>query len=312
MSMEFTVTEYLDLGALKQELGLAGWAMVDCSVGADGLVYLLFSGHVPERINGMFVDTRANAHYRGIGLAVDWQDGTVLGWEQYDFGMQGMNFHFIQPIGEDILLLGARSRCYRDGSADQNAVIVDRNGGKLREMCLGDGIQSCAVTADGRIITSYFDEGVFGNFGWDKPVGSCGLIVWDRQGREVWKNGTYPIWDCYAMNLDDQENLWFYYYDEFNLVRTNFRSGDRVFKPRHDGMTDFLVTASGRGILTDGGYGNHSQFHYYEFRGQELRYQAAADIVCAGKKLLLKQYHFRGSKAVMLDNRERLFCREIL
>ena len=198
--------------------------MVDCSVGADGLVYLLFSGHVPERINGMFVDTRANAHYRGIGLAVDWQDGTVLGWEPYDFGVQEMNFHFIQPIGEDILLLGSRSRCYRDGSVDQNAVVVDKNGRKLREMCLGDGIQSCAVACDGRIITSYFDEGVFGNFGWDRPVGSCGLIVWDRNGQPIWKNKTYPIWDCYAMNLDDQENLWFYYYSEFNLVRMNLNA----------------------------------------------------------------------------------------
>ena len=49
----------------------------------------------------------------------------VLGWEPYDFGVQEMNFHFIQPIGEDILLLGSRSRCYRDGSVDQNAVVVE-------------------------------------------------------------------------------------------------------------------------------------------------------------------------------------------
>ena len=67
-----------------------------------------------------------------------------------------------------------------------------------------------------------------------------------------------------------------------------------------------------RGILTDGGYGDHSQFHYYELKGQELRYKGGADIVCEGKKLLLKQYRFRGSKAVLLNNQERLFCREIL
>ena len=312
MSMEFAVTEYLDLAVLKQEQGLGAWTMVDCSVGADGMVYLLFSSHVPERINGMFVDTWANARYRGIGLAVDWQDGTILGWEEYEFGVHEMNYHFIQPLGEDILLLGARARRYRDGSTDMNAVIVDKNGGTLRSMCLGDGIESCAVTRDGRIITSYFDEGVFGNFGWDSPVGSCGLIVWDRMGEAVWKNKAYSICDCYAMNLDDQEHLWFYYYNEFNLVRTDFQSGDMVFKTRHDGMTAFLVAASGRGLLTDGGYGNHSQFHYYELRGRSLSYKAAADIVYQGKKLLLKRYHFRGSKAVLLDNRERLFCREIL
>lgn len=36
---------------------------------------------------------------------------------------------------------------------------------------------------DGRIVTSYFDEGIFGNFGWDQPLGASGLVVWDEQGR---------------------------------------------------------------------------------------------------------------------------------
>ena len=310
--MEIVMTEFLDVAALQRELGMEAWTMADCSVGADGMIYLLFSACVPERINGMFVDTRADTEYRGLGIAADWQDGTILGWEQYDFGMHEMNYHFIQPVGEDILLLGARARRYRDGSADQNAVIVDRYGRKLHKMCLGDGIESCAVTRDGRIVTSYFDEGVFGNFGWDQPVGSCGLIVWDRDGNAVWKNRAYSICDCYAMNLDDQENLWFYYYDEFNLVRTDFKSKDWAFKPRRDGITAFLVTASGRGLLTDGGYGKHGQFHYYEFRGMNLAYKAPVDVVFDGKTLSFNWLHFRGSKAVLVDNCGRLFCREIL
>ena len=162
------------------------------------------------------------------------------------------------------------------------------------------------------MITSYFDEGVFGNFGWDQPVGSCGLIVWGRDGNAVWKNRVYSICDCYAMNLDDQENLWFYYYDEFNLVRTDFKSKDWVFKPRRDGITAFLVTASGRGLLTDGGYGKHGQFHYYEFRGMNLAYKAPVDVVYNGKTLSFNRLHFRGAKAVLVDNCGRLFCREIL
>ena len=116
--MEIVMTEFLDLAALQRELGMETWAMADCSVGADGMIYLLFSACVPERINGMFVDTRANTEYRGLAIAADWQDGTILGWEQYDFGVHEMNYHFIQPVGEDILLLGARARRYRDGSRD--------------------------------------------------------------------------------------------------------------------------------------------------------------------------------------------------
>ena len=27
-------------------------------------------------------------------------------------------------------------------------------------------------------------------------------------------NDDYSIYDCYAISLDEEENLWFYYYDE--------------------------------------------------------------------------------------------------
>ena len=85
--MEIVMTEFLDVAALQRELGMEAWTMADCSVGADGMIYLLFSACVPERINGMFVDTRANTEYRGLGIAADWRDGTILGWGQYDFGI---------------------------------------------------------------------------------------------------------------------------------------------------------------------------------------------------------------------------------
>lgn len=97
--MEIVMTEFLDLAALQRELGMETWAMADCSVGADGMIYLLFSACVPERINGMFVDTRANTEYRGLAIAADWQDGTILGWEQYDFGVHEMNYHLYSRLG---------------------------------------------------------------------------------------------------------------------------------------------------------------------------------------------------------------------
>ena len=45
----------------------------------------------------------------------------------------------------------------------------------------------------------------------------------------LWKNEKYSIYDCYAISLDEEENLWFYYYDEFRLVRTNVKE-DFVFE----------------------------------------------------------------------------------
>ena len=82
---------------------------------------------------------------------------------------------YTSPAGEHFLLLGARC-AYRENGPDPNAWIVSRDGAVLSRFCLGDGIQDRVVKKDGTIITSYFDEGVFGNYGWDEPLGDCGPV----------------------------------------------------------------------------------------------------------------------------------------
>lgn len=109
----------------------------------------------------MFVDTKANTEYSAIRLSVDWESGEVVHHELLEFGNHKMNFHFIQPIGENILLLGVRCMYYENPGPEKNAVLVDVMGNVVKEFCLGDGIQDCIVTDSGDIITSYFDEGVF-------------------------------------------------------------------------------------------------------------------------------------------------------
>ena len=69
----------------------------------------------------------------------------------------------------------------------------------------------------------------------------------------------YSIYDCYAISLDEEENLWFYYYDEFRLVRTNFKE-DLVFDVPIEGSGAFSVAPSGNAFLFQGGYHrNHYQ-----------------------------------------------------
>ena len=93
----------------------------------------------------MFVDTQANTEYRALCLFIDWQDGSLLGEEVLEFGVRKMNFHFIQPIGDDILLLGARSMMYKNGIPDQNAVFLDPPWQDPVRHMFGDGIQDCMV-----------------------------------------------------------------------------------------------------------------------------------------------------------------------
>ena len=51
---------------------------------------------------------------------------------------------------------------------------------------MGDGIADVQSDDAGNIWTSYFDEGIFGNNGWNEPVGAPGLLCFDSTGRITW------------------------------------------------------------------------------------------------------------------------------
>lgn len=306
------MTSYVELKELFQFYNRSMNSLVNIQIGYDGRVYILLSAQIPERIQGMFVDTEANTEYSAIVLTVDWGSGEVIHHEMMGFGIHKMNFHFIQPIGENILLLGARCRYYESSGSEKNAVIVDAMGNVVNEFCLGDGIQDCIVTDTGNIITSYFDEGVFGNFGWEQPIGSCGLIVWSQEGDIKWKANNY-IYDCYALNIDEHNQIWYYYYDEFDLVKTDLKS-DVVYKPKmqNDGFDVFLISKDGRTIVHDGGYNKHFDFFAETIEGEQLNGYEGVDFVHNKEKLLVKMCSFRSSQAVLVDSHNRLFVKDVV
>lgn len=291
---------------LKVKHSIEKYTFVNGCIGYNDEVYFLFSEHVPERIKGMFVDTQANTRYMAVHGIVDWINEELVYEECFDFGVHEMNYHLIQPIGENILLLGARSRLQKSGMYEENACIVNQQGEILRAFCLGDGIEDCIVTRDERIITSYFDEGVFG----DAPFGNKGLVIWDCMGHRIWENKKYWIMDCYAINVDEQENLWFYYYADDALVWTNFEK-DIVYHPEIEGMTKFLIT-KGKQLLCDGGYNNHGQFYKIDILHDHLANMEIVNLEYDGKLLFLKDAAFRSSKAIFMDDRERIYFKDII
>ncbi|MFQ7717251.1 MAG: hypothetical protein ACLRIT_12695 [Blautia sp.] len=152
---------------------------------------------------------------------------------------------------------------------------------------------------DGTIITSYFDEGVFGNYGWDEPLGACGLIAWTSEGTPLWKNENYSIYDCYAISLDEEENLWFYYYDEFRLVRTNFKE-DFVFELPIEGSGAFSVAPSGNTFLFQGGYQQRDKFYFLTAHGDHLGQKQEAIPTCDGNKVAVEQCSLLRSRMLFL------------
>ncbi len=195
------------------------------------------------------------------------------GVRKLDFPRLKMEYDFVQPLqNERILLVSARSNWYAAKKYDLNAAVFERDGTFVRNFLLGDGIQDMYVTDQDIIWTSYFDEGIFGNNGWEEPVGIRGLKAWDTEGKEVF---TYPrsiihsMEDCYALNVVADEDIWFYYYMEFALAR--YHNGELFYyKPGVKGADGFTLFEDY--ALFRGGYDSPEKFILYHFRNKyEMR-----------------------------------------
>ena len=169
-----------------------------------------------EQGGGIFPQPRMERpyHFRLVRVATD---GTVTtnSLPQLDLTFPMVD---VFPDGR-ILLAGPRCSWRSETDVDRNGAVIDPQTGAVSRILLGDGIEDVFIDTRGRIWVSYFDEGVFGEFGWNDPgpppTGSSGLMVFDAAGAILW---TYPwqgrepaIEDCYAMNVSgDAAAIYFY------------------------------------------------------------------------------------------------------
>jgi hypothetical protein len=206
---------------------LDGWGSpVTFGVGWDGAIYAA-AGRATEPLT----------ENRGIGIfpkskLAESTDYVVLRWEQGKVqklvhSRESLVASYVQPYPGGVLLVGARCR-WRPEGAEKNALALDWSGRELRRLTLGDGIQDLRVTTNGAIWASYFDEGVFGNFGWSRPgpraMGAAGLLAFSPEGEQRFAYdaeaaGTDSICDAYAMNVAGDDDVWLYFYTEFPIVR---------------------------------------------------------------------------------------------
>ena len=135
---------------------------------------------------------------------------------------------YVQPVPDGVLVVGARcSWRQSESEPEKNAVVFDHCGVELRRFCLGDGINDVRVDRRGFIWVSYFDEGIFGNYGWEgsgrRPLGAPGLVKFDGSGNSLAEYdaeaaGTDAICDAYAINLASDDDVWVYFYTDFPIV----------------------------------------------------------------------------------------------
>ncbi len=246
-NVKITLVPFADLSSY-----IEGFTIVSAQWGHDGLAYALLMNQIPERKQGMFVQTELEQRYTYKVLVVSehYIEEIIIPDQQYFY-------HFVQPLHEHMLLVGARAAYHGQDRFDRNARVWSRNGVKVRDFLLGDGIQNVQVTREGTIWTSYFDEGVYGNYGWSDPIGASGLIAWDAEGTIRYKNTAALIDDCYALNVVSEQEIWFYYYSDFQLghitTGVNTQSSQVAFiNPGISGSSGFCT--DGKHFLFEAGY----------------------------------------------------------
>ena len=169
----------------------------------------------------------------------------------------------VQPMpGGKFLVAGARCRWRRDGP-DRNGVLYDTDGQVVAEGVLGDGIGHVLATSDGQVWIGYFDEGIYGNYGWgqdgtEEPVGAYGIVRFSPGLEPVWHYPRYnevgpwdAISDCYALNVDDM-CAWACYDSDFPVVC--IRDG-AVTGWHNDIKGASALAVAGSRVALFGGYG---------------------------------------------------------
>lgn len=296
---------------LTPALSLAPWVsdgeLVAFNVGMDGLVYLVVAlksleYRTEQRGWASFAKTVPTQpqDYRVVALRGRDVDLDVL------IEGERFNIHDIQPLRKELLLVCCRSYYRGPANFEKNGRVYTRDGRFTREILLGDGIKSVQVTSAGIIWTSYFDEGVFGNYGWPTPVGSSGLVAWDHAGNKMYEfqapGARLDICDCYALNVATEEDVWCYYYTEFPLVHLQDRKVKSLWKMPLGGSDAFAI--SGEHALFRGGYKDHDSYHLFSL-GREGQVKLVKIIELHGQdgvKLTASWVVGRGTTIYLVSN----------
>lgn len=206
--------------------------------------------------------------------------------QEIDLGLRDLA-HPIVDIFPDgrVLLAGARSAWRGPEDFDLNGCIITPGNDEARAILLGDGIESCQIDDSGRIWVSYFDEGIWGNWGWGMPgpppISRHALNRFDDKGSITWhydqSAGGPVIDDCYALNATEGETF-FYLYSGHLLGRAS--ADDRIdffaFETHLYGFTWFAIDDTC--AVISGGYRNPSVQAYLLPRAQDGAFDKPREI----------------------------------
>ncbi len=262
---EFKAQLHLSPIFVKHLTPKPGFTVVSCSVGHQGEALRLFARS--EIVKEVFarVQSAGFASFpisrSGLKYAAFLEVASVRSTYEIELHDLSAAFSFVQLLPEGkTLIAGARCLRFKDGTHELNAWVYDANGLLQNQFLLGDGIQHVQTDKNGNIWVGYFDEGVYGNFGWGGrgnagPVGAAGLLCFNSNGEKIWEfqpaSGTDSISDVYALNVFGNE-AWVYYYKDFPLVRIGPDRRLEVWATKTSGARAFAI--GNAKVLMFGGY----------------------------------------------------------
>ncbi len=199
----------------------AGFDFVTDDLSTDGHALFLFIGDDPDGVARKFFSSKKPGFleepkpHKLLIISPNGKETKTLDIPPMDISMSYMD----KFTDGRILFVNGRS-CWRGpGDYDKNAAIYDPHTEIMERICLGDGISEVAIDGHNRIWVTYFDEGVFGNYGWgmEEPgFGFGSLVCFDTAGKILWAMNDYftggnpekPIFrlnefveECWALNV---------------------------------------------------------------------------------------------------------------
>ena len=291
--MEYVFHSATDYKSVISKYGHGISEIISIRIGSDARIYILLEhSHNDEKNTNL---------YTAIVMDVDWDTGVITSDRCCELGELISNFYKLQNCGDQLLIVGTRCT-YRGENTTKNAMFFDMNGHLTHAFCMGDGISRVVARKDHTILASYFDEGIFGNLGWDDPIGSPGVIIWSDQGQKIWESDR-DIIDCYAANVDDDGNAWYYYYDEFLLVK-NVSGVETEYDPGIEGAHFFLFTEDGH-VIMNGGYDAGSFLYVLTLEPSPSKEELK--LYCGEEKPIFTSMTSYASYGLFFDNKNRMF-----
>ena len=184
--------------------------------------------------------------------------------EFYQLNNTYFNYNYAFKANDNKYLF-ACSYFNADDDYDKNCKLYNHNKELISEFCVGCYFTDIQITKEGKIWVAEGDMAIFGNWG---PAKS-GLICFDLEGNIIYELNTKDsVYDCYSLNATD-ESVWFYYYNDWNLVQLIDNQFAERYKPGIPFVKHFVLTKGskwGRLLLIDNGYENKETYTLFDIK----------------------------------------------